>query len=170
MYGIWNVLTLRFFSPAEYINSLNLRPQETIVDGLVLCRVPPVLRWGSVMLILVKRQTNKNSASTNVNLPAHGGVPFPFLTEDQISPDQLKRAKTPWGHYRKAHKQVLTLDNNSQLISDSVFPSLVLLLVERIRWGTDTGDCEETKRHAHLQNAVLRVYIHNVVVHLKRLQ
>lgn len=37
---------------------------------------------------------------------------------------------------------------NSQLISDSVFPSLALLLVERIRWGTETGDYQQKERHA----------------------
>lgn len=97
------------------------------------------------------------------NSPVHDGVQSPFWAEDQTSPDQLQNAEkckqeikfnktdewsiflATWYRYR-----FVFLPGNSQLISDSVFPSLVLLLVERIRWGTETGDwSQQRERHTN---------------------
>lgn len=120
-------------------------------------RVSPVFRWGS-------SYTVQQTYAMEDNSPVHDGVQSPFWVEDQTSPDQLQngekckqeikfnKAQTDkwsiflatWYRYR-----FVFLPGNSQLISDSVFPSLVLLLVERIRWGTETGDCQQRERHTN---------------------
>lgn len=139
--------------------------------GRLLCFVPhslsttafrasPVFRWGSASY------TVQQTYAMEDNSPVHDGVQSPFWAEDQTSPDQLQNAEkckqeikfkfnkaqtdkwsiflATWYRYR-----FVFLPGNSQLISDSVFPSLVLLLVERIRWGTETGDCQQRERHTN---------------------
>lgn len=54
------------------------------------------------------------------------------------------------------------LTHDLQLISDRVFPSRELLLVERIRCGTDTGDCKQRDCKLSFQTWKLKSlsYIH----------
>lgn len=84
------------------------------------------------------RHTDEQTRVTVGDSPVHGAALSPFSLEDQIPPDQLRdRENTevkmseikpnPSGEF------VLTWCGDSHFISDSVFPSLVLLLVERIR-------------------------------------
>lgn len=148
----------------------------------------PVIRWVSVMLVNSEdwppkkkktktktrfnlthrhehRHTDEQTRVTVGDSPVHGAALSPFSLEDQIPPDQLRdREKTEVKMSEikpnPSCEFVLTWCGDSHFISDSVFPSLVLLLVERIRWGTETGDWQgrDTK-------TVKKLWKHEVFMH-----
>lgn len=122
--------------------------------------VPGVFRWAQILLTQSHKHTWWRTTHRFM-------MRFRLLSERRVKL-HLTNCKTPrkrngqsnstrprqvqflfsWCRYGRFFER-----GNSQLISDKVFPSLVLLLVERIRWGTETGDCQQRKRHTDTNTA-----------------